>query len=103
MDKLLQADVFPDEEKLLLLIAWFNTITVKNEPSGETVERLIGYIDCSKLDSKFITSLLCQPDSLFIDNRICRLANFSLNYKDCSLRRRWYSKFENGIGSGQNF
>ncbi len=54
MDKLLQADI-SYKEKLLLLIAWFNASTEKNESSAsfeEAVGRLIGHFDCTKVHNK---------------------------------------------------
>ncbi len=75
MDKILPTIAFAEEEKLLLLISWFDKCTEKvNSPAifEEAVGRLIDHIDCTGFEGNFITSVLCKADSNFSNSRMCR-------------------------------
>ncbi len=75
MDDIFQFGPFTEKEKLLMLIAWFDTLTEKNDSQAtfeESVGRLINRIDCTNFDSKFIMDLLGKPSSRFSDSRLCR-------------------------------
>ncbi len=75
MNDIIQYGPFTEKERLLLLIAWFDTRTNRmGSPAifEAAVERLIDQIDCTNFDSKFITGLLCKADSYFSNNQICK-------------------------------
>ncbi len=75
MGEIIQFGPFTEKEKLLLLIAWFDTSTKKKDSHAifeAGVERLIDHIDCTNLDSMFIMDLMCKSGSNFSNNRICK-------------------------------
>ncbi len=75
MHKILPSVPITEEEKLLLMIAWFDKCTEKvNSPAifEEAVGRLIDHIDCRGFDGNFITSVLCEEDSSFSNSRMCK-------------------------------
>ncbi len=75
INEIIQFGPFTENEKLLLLIAWFDTATEKNVSQvtlQEDVGRLIDHIDCTHFDSKFITGLLCKAGSNFSSNQTCK-------------------------------
>ncbi len=77
MNNIIQYGPFTEKERLLLLIAWFDTHTKRvGSPAifEAAVERLIDHIDCTNFDSKFITGLLCKAGSYFSNNQICKCA-----------------------------
>ncbi len=80
MDKILKSVPFAEEEKLLLLISWFDKCTENvNSPTifEETVARLIDHIDCTGFEGNFITSVLCKVDSNFSNSQLCRWAKYA--------------------------
>ncbi len=75
MDKILPTIAFAEEEKLLLLIAWFDKCTERvNSPATfeEAVDRLIDHIDCTGFEANFTTRVVCNDDSNFSNSRLCR-------------------------------
>ncbi len=77
MDKILPTIPFAEEEKLLLLISWFDKCTENvNSPRifEEAVGRLMDHIDCSGFEGNFITSIVRKADSNFSNSPMCRWA-----------------------------
>ncbi len=75
MDKLLQSVPFTEDQKLLLLIEWFDTRPETNgsiAASEEAVGWLLEHIDCRNFDLKFIMGLLGKPGSRFGNSGRCR-------------------------------
>ncbi len=75
MNKIIPSVPLTEEEKLLLLIAWFDKCTEKVDSPvifEEAVARLIDLIDCTGFDGNFITSVLCEENSNFSNSRMCR-------------------------------
>ncbi len=66
-----------DEEKVHLLICWFNAGT-KRQPRGiqyaleQAVCRLITGIDCSTFDATFVASIYSQRGSAFAESAACK-------------------------------
>ncbi len=75
MDKILPIIPFTEEEKLLLLIAWFDECTERVDSPAifeEAVRRLIDHIDCTGFEGNFITYASCEEGSNFSNSRPCR-------------------------------
>ncbi len=75
MDKLLRSVPFTEDQKLLLLIEWFDTRPETNgstAASEEAVGWLLEHIDCTNFDLKFIMGLLGRPGSRFGNSERCR-------------------------------
>ncbi len=73
MDKILQSVPLTEDQKLLLLIEWFET---RSENVVSTAEGIVGWlfehIDCTNIDSKLIISVLGKPASRFANSERCR-------------------------------
>ncbi len=77
MDKILTTNRFTEEAKLLLLIAWFDKCieqVLSPATFEEAVGRLIDHIDCTNFEGSFLALALCNEDSNFSNNRMCRWA-----------------------------
>ncbi len=75
MDKIIPTIPFTEEEKLLLLITWFDKCTEKFDSRAifeEAVGRLIDHIDGTGFEANFTTRVVCNDDSNFSNSRICR-------------------------------
>ncbi len=75
MGEIIQFDPFCEEDNLLLLSAWFDTHTEGVDTLTifeDSVGRLIHHIDCTGVDSKFITGLLGKAGSCFSNSERCR-------------------------------
>ncbi len=75
MDQILQSVPFTEDQKLLLLIEWFDTRPETKDStaaSEEAVEWLFEHIDCAKIDFKLIMGLLGKPNSRFGNSERCR-------------------------------
>ncbi len=75
MDQIFQSVPFTEDQKLLLLIEWFDTRPETNDStaaSEEAVGWLFEHIDCTNFDLKFIMGLLGKPGSSFGNSERCR-------------------------------
>ncbi len=66
---------FCEEDNLSLLRACFDTRAERMDSTAiveDSVGRLINHIDCTGVDSKFITGLLGKPGSCFSNSERCR-------------------------------
>ncbi len=73
MEALLEAARMPEEDKLKLLVQWFDER--RGDSSGTlegSVGRLMEKINCRYFDSSFVMNLLLRKRSSFVESKVCR-------------------------------
>ncbi len=73
MEALLESARMPEEDKLKLLVQWFDER--RGDSSGTlegTVGRLMEKINCRYFDSFFVMNLLLRKRSSFVESKVCR-------------------------------